>query len=523
MDRWNWMLAFDNILVNLDSYEGAFCQNYYLYKDGTHRFNPIVWDLNMSFGGFPFLGSGAGSLAGLSLTQMKQLSPTIHSTDVYWPVIKDVMANPMYKRMYIAHSRTITNEMFSSGYYYSKAGQLQNIIDTAVQSDPNNFYSYNLFQNGLTQDTVIGSYTVPGISNLMSARISYLQSTADYSYSHPIISAISASDTAPLYNAPVTITAHISNGSMAYLGYRFANTDKFVRDTMFDDGLHNDGIAGDSVFGASFNMLSANVQYYIYAENANAGMFSPERAEHEFYSLYTHAPHPSAGQVVINEFMADNQIAVANELSQYEDWIELYNTTSSDLSLFGLYLTDNYGTPTKFAFPGNAIIPADSFLIIWADQNPSTSSFTHCNFKLTDTGERLMIADAFGNVIDSVSYGLQTANFSNARCPDGTGAFAITSSPTFGTSNCNVGINELGIRSEELGIYPNPVSSELRITNYQSGINEVKIYSVLGECMFKYEIRNPKSEIKIDVSSLSEGVYFIEINKIHYKKVIVSR
>ncbi|MFZ4707716.1 MAG: CotH kinase family protein, partial [Bacteroidales bacterium] len=33
-----WMLAFDNVLVNLDSYIGAFSQNYYLYKDDFSRF-----------------------------------------------------------------------------------------------------------------------------------------------------------------------------------------------------------------------------------------------------------------------------------------------------------------------------------------------------------------------------------------------------------------------------------------------------------------------------------------------------
>jgi spore coat protein CotH len=55
MDRAIWMLAFNNLMVNLDSYSGVFAQNYYLYKDQTGHFNPIIWDLNMSFGGFPFL------------------------------------------------------------------------------------------------------------------------------------------------------------------------------------------------------------------------------------------------------------------------------------------------------------------------------------------------------------------------------------------------------------------------------------------------------------------------------------
>src|SRR5205085_8540756 len=93
MDRMMWMLAFNTVSVNLDSYTGVFCQNYYLYKDNTNRFNPIPWDLNMAFGGFPFVGVVNSSMGSLTIANMQQLSPTFHSSDPYWPVINDVMNN----------------------------------------------------------------------------------------------------------------------------------------------------------------------------------------------------------------------------------------------------------------------------------------------------------------------------------------------------------------------------------------------------------------------------------------------
>ncbi len=58
VDRALWMLAFDNLLVNLDSYIGGFAQNYYLYKDNTGRFNCVLWDFNESFGTFSQTGTG---------------------------------------------------------------------------------------------------------------------------------------------------------------------------------------------------------------------------------------------------------------------------------------------------------------------------------------------------------------------------------------------------------------------------------------------------------------------------------
>ena len=51
VDRTLWMHALNYTLVNFDSYIG-YGQNYYLYKDKTGQFNPLLWDLNMSFGSF---------------------------------------------------------------------------------------------------------------------------------------------------------------------------------------------------------------------------------------------------------------------------------------------------------------------------------------------------------------------------------------------------------------------------------------------------------------------------------------
>ncbi len=44
IDRAIWMLAFNNVLVNLDSYSGAFRQNYFLTWDLNSRFVPTIWD-----------------------------------------------------------------------------------------------------------------------------------------------------------------------------------------------------------------------------------------------------------------------------------------------------------------------------------------------------------------------------------------------------------------------------------------------------------------------------------------------
>ena len=106
VDRALWMLAFDNVLVNIDSYIGTFKQNYYLYKDDNGRFNSIVWDLNMSFGVF----TQTGTISLGNTTAKKQMTHLLHANDAEWPLVQKLLAVPKYKRMYLAHFRTIFEE-----------------------------------------------------------------------------------------------------------------------------------------------------------------------------------------------------------------------------------------------------------------------------------------------------------------------------------------------------------------------------------------------------------------------------
>ena len=52
VDNSLWMLALDNVFVNLDSYYGG-GHNYYIFHDFEHdRMETLMWDVNESFGVF---------------------------------------------------------------------------------------------------------------------------------------------------------------------------------------------------------------------------------------------------------------------------------------------------------------------------------------------------------------------------------------------------------------------------------------------------------------------------------------
>ena len=100
------------------------------------------------------------------------------------------------------------------------------------------------------------------------------------------------------------------------------------------------------------------------------GAFSPQRAAYEYFTIEGQL---NAGDIVINELMASNVDVVADADGSYEDWIELLNTTENEVSLGGLYLSDDATNLSKWALP-NQELPAGSYFIIWADSEDAQGS-----------------------------------------------------------------------------------------------------------------------------------------------------
>ncbi|MGQ9708102.1 MAG: lamin tail domain-containing protein [bacterium] len=143
------------------------------------------------------------------------------------------------------------------------------------------------------------------------------------------------------------------------------------------------------------------------------------------------------GVLFINEFMASNQITIADEFGDYDDRIELYNAGDSTRNLSGMSLTDDLSVPTKWTCPA-VTIPAHGFLLIWAENEPQEGQL-HATFNLAAVqGEQVglyEIKDGHHLVIDTLSFGPQHPDTSFGRIPDGGAEWRFMSSPTPGRRN----------------------------------------------------------------------------------------
>lgn len=518
VDRALWMLAFDNVFVNLDSYIGALAQNYYLYQDDYGRFLPIVWDLNESFGSFSATGTG-----NLNNTADKQnLDPFLHINDQNYPLISQLLKNTTYKKMYMAHFKTMLQDNFTTnGPYYADGLKLQTTVNDAVKDDQNKFFTYADFVTNLKNDVNIGGGpmggTVPGITNLMNNRNIYMMALDYFSAVEPIISDIKSSKKAPFVGETITFTTNVQHQTSVMFRYRTESRAPFKKVEMYDDGLHNDGLANDYVFGAAVKMEAKFMEYYIYAENDTIGKFSPTNAEHAFYTLYSSAD--PTGDIVINELLASNATIMADQNGEFDDWIEIYNKGNSPVNIGNYTLTDVLGDYSFFSFPTGTIINPDQYIVVWADKNNNQSGY-HAGFKLSADGDIVYLTDATFNIIDSVSFGKQSTDISYGRYPNGTGNFQFMP-PSFGAINNvnSTATQDFNSRKNAYLVYPNPARNTVLIEVNQPlfETEQVKIFDVYGKMLYSGKILN---KLPINISGWSSGLYFIKIGEFATKLVV---
>ena len=146
------------------------------------------------------------------------------------------------------------------------------------------------------------------------------------------------------------------------------------------------------------------------------------------YNLDPNAPPP---QIIISEFLADNNEILNDEDGDDSDWIEIFNPTGSVIDLTGWFLSNNTNNHALWKFP-SVSLGANSYLIVFASSKNKTNPAgkLHTTFNLRKEGGSLFLSDPQTNVIsafvnypaqrEDVSYGRERSN------PDLIGFFTRT-------------------------------------------------------------------------------------------------
>lgn len=277
LDRTLWFLAFNNVIVNLNGYNGQFSGNYYLYKDKNTNFNFIPTEMNLAFGSL----KNTNGTSDLDFKGLVELDPLLNIENASKPLIAQLLKNQDFKKIYFAHIRQILADWFENDAYKTKAESLQKLIALYFEQDKTPPYQAVDFQRSLAQ--TVGNVTkIPGIVELMSQRMRFLKKHPEMLNQPPVVSQVSVTNRKKFANQPITefhVKAKVDRfPRRVRLFYRpTGSTANFTEATMFDDGKNHDAEAGDKIFGIAIAPQGKfdSIEYYIIAENASSLTFDP--------------------------------------------------------------------------------------------------------------------------------------------------------------------------------------------------------------------------------------------------------
>lgn len=162
-------IALNTALLNLDSYQGSFAHNYYLYEQNG-KFTVVPWDLNMAFGGFS-MGRGSSSDTLISIDE-----PTTGNIEDR-PLVSTLLANEEYKEKYHEYLNEIVEKYLDSDYLENMTNKLYGLISEYIKDDPTAFYTFEEFEKNIKSEISDSSdsmgkgngqmgKTIPGILDL---------------------------------------------------------------------------------------------------------------------------------------------------------------------------------------------------------------------------------------------------------------------------------------------------------------------------------------------------------------------
>ncbi|OEJ98795.1 hypothetical protein A8C32_06250 [Flavivirga aquatica] len=145
--------------------------------------------------------------------------------------------------------------------------------------------------------------------------------------------------------------------------------------------------------------------------------------------------------IVINEVQAKNFRTYVGPfpLDTYLNWIELKNTTASEIDIGNYFLSNDSDDIEKWTFPLGTVISANGFLLIHAGgdniNKTSAAAGTHLNtnFKLSPLGESVILSNVDGSEIHKIEYPPMQNDISYARLNDG--SFSFMNAPTPNAEN----------------------------------------------------------------------------------------
>lgn len=212
-----------------------------------------------------------------------------------------------------------------------------------------------------------------------------------------------------------------------------------------------------------------------------------------------------------------NPATSGDVLSDSLEFIEITNNSNAAVNLTGVYFRE---LGLTYQFPANSTIAAKDKKYLAASSKYfeliyGFKPFGQFTRNLSNDSEKLILADAFGNVIDYVEY---SDSYPWPTDADGNGSYLeltnLNSDNSFfsnwSASNRILGIDGV-VNDDLIKIYPMPAQSVITVYCANLIIQSYEISDMLGR-VITLENNYSSSNNSINVDNLSPNVYFVKLN-----------
>lgn len=351
--------------------------------------------------------------ASTTATKSMPLKNSIGPQDYY------LLSRSNYEISIPADATSTSLSLTNTGMFLELRDNENNVIDSVdyLRSSP-----YWFFGNNITK------HTMERINSLLPATIDNWQNSE---YPHGSPRAVNYFNIAPVANAGTNITSYIGD-EIIFDGSLSSDSDGVViqYDWDFGDGGIGSGVTTTHMY------LTENIFNSILKVTDDKGAYATTSIMVTILPLESTSTESTStpflakpSDVVINEFMAD-------PITGEQEWIELFNNTTSTIDLLGWHIFDGSGATTTLT---GIILPQGYFII----DSPKGN--------LNNAGDVIILKDETGIIIDGVAYGnwnggtdnapIAGKGFSVARSHNGVDSdndkndFSETTNTTKGTTN----------------------------------------------------------------------------------------
>ena len=230
---------------------------------------------------------------------------------------------------------------------------------------------------------------------------------------------------------------------------------------------------------------------------------------------YTACASPTLPPLVITKINYNPATSTNFPVSNDQEFIAIENTGTSTVNLSGFYFRElglTYQFPYNSTLEANTTMYLASNATVFQNQN-GFAPFGQYTRNLSNKSQKLVLADAFGNIIDSVEY-FDAAPWPTA--PDGNGSYLQLVSTTLDNniasswiaSTTPLATNTYDYAATTVTVYPNPASTSLHFVANLT-MDSIELFDVYGKLVKTLAVQS--SEVELAISELATGLYFSKV------------